>query len=1059
MSAVDDLLLTESSDPNQWESGDDNWPNDQSPADIVQGELKQVTKNIVDQAPASPISCKRESTDDEASNGNSEQRDPISPSSSEDMGTSENNPVVEEESLSINTETTVCTSDDKKFIQGRTKDTKFMGGFNFFFEEIDRLRGQIDTEVEEANDVLRVLETNLEAATMENDTLTTKNDELSGLVAIAKAEKQSLAEKVQDMDKQISMLDEEKTTLQSSLDEAGVTNEKLEQMIENKREHITQLSNDLVKTTEAKIKLGTMIKGKEQEVIELEEAKADLESMLLDREEQVTNLEMALDVNETSLEEANTTVESLKEEVSSSKSRIETLEKNLQMAITENSTLTEAIDGLANQVETTKSEKQDLIYKVEEMIEEMTKMNQQKAMLQSSLDELKTAHGNLKLVNDENREQVTKLTGELGKLAGEKAALESMVQAQEEHIANLESSLKTSKSESKDQTLEIERLTEVNNTLTTKNDELSGLVAIAKAEKQSLAEKVQDMDKQISMLDEEKTTLQSSLDEAGVTNEKLEQMIENKREHITQLSNDLVKTTEAKIKLGTMIKGKEQEVIELEEAKADLESMLLDREEQVTNLEMALDVNETSLEEANTTVESLKEEVSSSKSRIETLEKNLQMAITENSTLTEAIDGLANQVETTKSEKQDLIYKVEEMIEEMTKMNQQKAMLQSSLDELKTAHGNLKLVNDENREQVTKLTGELGKLAGEKAALESMVQAQEEHIANLESSLKTSKSESKDQTLEIERLTEVNTDLREHVSSLQSSNQELRESLALNTAMLKETKIAAVAFRTTNADIESELQKYKQDAEMRLKKLQATLSDVQKQMEETKACNVRLVEEKLILEQSVDRLAEKVTTTETEKTISVDTMNCQLKSMSEDNVKLNAQVAILKEQLAEANANTLSLQEKNAQQCTSLQVKEEQVQKLEESLKSFQSENEQLTASLDAKNTALDDQDIIIADMNNKLKEANDLAVVQAANIETATTDNNVFTGIINDLKEEKTKLESTVDEKEEKIMTLTNDLAIMSQDKEGLESMLNGLDKELSKLEEAKAEVESTRK
>ena len=765
MSAVDDLLLTESSDPNQWESGDDNWPNDQSPADIVQGELKQVTKNIVDQAPASPISCKRESTDDEASNGNSEQRDPISPSSSEDMGTSENNPMVEEESLSINTETTVCTSDDKKFIQGRTKDTKFMGGFNFFFEEMDRLRVQIDTEVEEANDVLTVLETNLEAATMENDTLTTKNDELSGLVAIAKAEKQSLAEKVQDMDKQISMLDEEKTTLQSSLDEACLTNEKLEQMMENKKEHITQLSNDLVKTTEAK--------------------------------------------------------------------------------------------------------------------------------------------------------------------------------------------------------------------------------------------------------------------------------------------NDLE----------TMIKGKEQEVIELEDAKADLESMLLDREEQVTNLEMALDVNETSLEEANTTVESLKEEVSSSKSRIETLEKNLQMATTENSTLTEAIDGLADQVETTKSEKQDLIYKVEEMIEEMTKMNQQKAMLQSSLDELKTAHGNLKLVNDENREQVTKLTGELGKLAGEKAALESMVQAQEEHIANLESSLKTSKSESKDQTLEIERLTEVNTDLREHVSSLQSSNQELRETLALNTAMLKETKIAAVAFRTTNADIESELQKYKQDAEMRLKKLQATLSDVQKQMEETKACNVRLVEEKLILEQSVDGLAEKVTTTETEKTISVDTMNCQLKSMSEDNVKLNAQVAILKEQLAEANANTLSLQEKNAQQCTSLQVKEEQVQKLEESLKSFQSENEQLTASLDAKNTALDDQDIIIADMNNKLKEANDLAVVQAANIETATTDNNVFTGIINDLKEEKTKLESTVDEKEEKIMTLTNDLAIMSQDKEGLESMLNGLDKELSKLEEAKAEVESTRK
>ena len=231
--------------------------------------------------------------DDEEDNTN-----PITPTSSGDMSTSSSIPTREEppstpviaidsaevssppstvSPLPVATNTT-DTNTPKTMTQKsyNLREVK-MSGFNVFFEEMERLRSQIDSEVEQTADIMNVLDANLEAANIENRSLSAKIGRLNVLVSKLTSEKEGLK----------STHTSEKQDLKNKID---VMTEEMYKAFEEK----TKLINALANMTQAKADLESKVEVNKQDMHELEEQKTDLESMLEDRGEEVTTLEASL---------------------------------------------------------------------------------------------------------------------------------------------------------------------------------------------------------------------------------------------------------------------------------------------------------------------------------------------------------------------------------------------------------------------------------------------------------------------------------------------------------------------------------------------------------------------------------------------------------------------------------------------------------------------------------------------------------------------------------------------------------------------------------------------
>ena len=229
---------------------------------------------------------------------------PITPTSSGDMSTSSSIPTREEppstpivvvDSVEVSsppstvsplpvTDTTDMnthipkTMTQKSYNQREVKMSEVkMSGFNIFFDEMERLRSQIDSEVEQTADIMNVLDANLEAANIENRSLSAKIGRLNVLVSKLTSEKEGLK----------STHTSEKQDLKNKID---VMTEEMYKAFEEK----TKLINALANMTQAKADLESKVKTNKQDMHELEEQKTDLESMLEDRGEEVTTLEASL---------------------------------------------------------------------------------------------------------------------------------------------------------------------------------------------------------------------------------------------------------------------------------------------------------------------------------------------------------------------------------------------------------------------------------------------------------------------------------------------------------------------------------------------------------------------------------------------------------------------------------------------------------------------------------------------------------------------------------------------------------------------------------------------
>jgi hypothetical protein len=213
---------------------------------------------------------------------------PITPTSSGDMSTSSSIPAREEPpSTPIVVVPVTDTTDTNAHIpktmtqsynlrEVKMSEVK-MSGFNIFFEEMERLRSQIDSEVEQTADIMNVLDANLEASNIENRSLSAEISKLNVLVSKLTSEKEGLK----------STNTSEKRDMTNKID---CMTEEMYKAFEEK----TKLINALANMTQDKADLESKVEVNKQDIHELEEQKSDLESMLEDRGEDITTLEASL---------------------------------------------------------------------------------------------------------------------------------------------------------------------------------------------------------------------------------------------------------------------------------------------------------------------------------------------------------------------------------------------------------------------------------------------------------------------------------------------------------------------------------------------------------------------------------------------------------------------------------------------------------------------------------------------------------------------------------------------------------------------------------------------
>eukprot|EP00984_Skeletonema_dohrnii_P028360 scaffold18327_cov68-Skeletonema_dohrnii-CCMP3373.AAC.1 len=138
-------------------------------------------------------------------------------------------------------------------------------------DELDTLKAQIGAEVEESNDMMMVLEANLNAAKIENNSLAQQLDELNEELTFSRAEKQCLADKMEDLIDKLTSVKAEKTTLQCTADGVNNANQKLAQVAAELKRRTKILDEQVAMLEGEKTNMETQLKEKEVVIIELED--------------------------------------------------------------------------------------------------------------------------------------------------------------------------------------------------------------------------------------------------------------------------------------------------------------------------------------------------------------------------------------------------------------------------------------------------------------------------------------------------------------------------------------------------------------------------------------------------------------------------------------------------------------------------------------------------------------------------------------------------------------------------------------------------------------------
>ncbi|KAL7457478.1 hypothetical protein ACHAWC_010419 [Mediolabrus comicus] len=862
-----------------------------------------------------------------------------------------------------------------------------MPGMQHLIAEMIDLKTRIDAEVEGANGVMEVLESNLDIAKSENDALNKKVDVLTEQVATVESEKQKLEQMVEEVTGQISVLVEEMAELTSSLEAKGDEKLKLEEVI-NEKEHEILLLSD------AKNELESRLKEKEDEctkltatlhdcrsesdnkaleiealtnenaslredVALLEASNTDLEELLsstknelaeveanavaLKEEENAKNQLKSLQEKLTKVEEANGDLESMlkwKEEdiiklaASLQEARSDSDSKNL-----ENERLTRELAEARQQISTMsaesatlkvelQTENKDLEGTVDEMLQQYSAMSKENATLLSSLDEKCMESFNL-CRRVEKEEQLAL------KIDKARNDLEVKLEEKVRELAEARQQISAMSAENATLVDNLNQLEEQKVELQTENKDLEGTV--------------DEMLQQYSAMSKENATLLSSLDEKCMESFNLCRRVEKEEQlalKIDKARNDLEVKLEEKVRENAvLLLSLDEKCIE----SFELERSLDEKKEQASMMIEQMDALESMLQRSGQRAVELEETVQGSRfdsklkaREIERLNKELSLNTSILQESKKNVDSLQNEV-----------VRLSDAAEQVSKLLSDNEGLSNLVEVKTTIIGDLEIQLQEANDLTSVLEEELGTVKFDNQALNEKVEELGHQVESIEAKKQdiTSMMQEQVAVLEAEKqeLTDKMRNASEQISKMSSENATLRSSLGEETMTNRDLE-------QSNEEKQQQVTKLIEEVELVTASKCELEAELKRKVTEVATLEQEMKESTRSLTKQIDELSEQLVAVESIKESLVessDKMKEQISAITSENATL--QTALGEKgiknqelgQLVTEKENLISkLIEERRLLESDMKTKKEQLAQLEKALEEAQSNKKELECQI-----------------------------------------------------------------------------------------------------------------
>ncbi|XP_033956051.1 putative leucine-rich repeat-containing protein DDB_G0290503 isoform X2 [Pseudochaenichthys georgianus] len=483
-------------------------------------------------------------------------------------------------------------------------------------------------------------------------------EELMGFQTQANMEKEEMVSKLNQMEEDFN---KEKTTW------SGLSSQRLEEIsslgteLSVARSHIDHLKEENAKLTMKNDSTSEAFKELKGLQTQAKMEKGEMVGKLNEVEEDLTKEKI-----------------SLRTELSVVQSHINHLNKKNAKLTMKNGSTSEAFKELKGLQTQAKMEKRELLGKLNEVEEDLTKENislrTELSVVQSHIDHLNEENAKLTMTNESTSEAFKELMGLQTQAKMEKEEMEAKINEVEEDFKKEKTSLRTELSDA--QSL-IDRLKDENAKLTMKDDstsedleELMGLQTLAKTEMEAKVNRMEeDFNKEKTCLRTELSVVQSHIDYLKEENAKLTIKDDSTSEAFEEL-------------MGLQTQTK----MEKEEMEAKINQMEEDFNKEKTSLRTELSV-------VQSHIDHLKEE-------------NAKLTIKDDST-SEAFEELFYLHTQANEEKEEMEAKINQMEEdfnkEKTSLRTELSVVQSHIDHLKEENAKLTIKDDSTSEAFEEL--------------------------------------------------------------------------------------------------------------------------------------------------------------------------------------------------------------------------------------------------------------------------------------------------------------------------------------------------------------------
>ena len=738
-------------------------------------------------------------------------------------------------------------------------------------------------------------------------------------------------------------------TLNLDLTMINASNETIKEDLENHKEQVARLNEELMrKTKEMVLEINSMRIEKESWESKFEKLSNDTSK---EWNKKLTEMKQKIET-ETEIKETN------KKQIEDLEEKIETLENNLE-------TLTETITCLKSEISQKDLKIEELRRNNSESIE--TLENHYNKIIEDNRIFANKEKEKMKTKEEKLKETVKKMEETCDILRNEKVELASLIEGQKESIQHLNTTLAEketlmNKIKEKDQ--------EILNLFSEKHDNKELEVEIMKLknkhheEKLLMEEKLKEIENSFDGEKNEKNRLIEELkSEKLIMDEHLNRTIENLREQILEMSEE-IQTKDLKVaEMSASIETLKKNIIEKES------NLRLECAKELMAEKEVLNTNTQRLKEG---FENKKKEMTDYfKTEIEKLRANYEESLNEKKNEYEA------KLENINFEHEQNIYETNEYINELTdELNEKIKMLGEKEIELK----NLK-----------------DTLAEKEVMIENVINRYETKLNNISSTFKEATdqlTESINSELRIvrtknEQLSESlakETNQRENLQELLKKRESKIEDLRGSIAQAEEEKIILKEKHKTQLDSKDLLLKHKAEEFTNLRmealKNETILSqNLEHKVTELKELKELLKEETSKAAEELERLKESLTTdfesklkqTQIEKAHLATRYDAKKKEFKKNETEARSKISALEQEKINLNNKIESLEEKNKDMLNNHKIK---IQSLEKELSHFSSLNKSFTSKV-----SVNDSKVTISDLKGQLKSLNDIFHVKEKNL------------------------------------------------------------------------------